>query len=89
MSQDAVNPVIGQLTRWYETRRKEAAKQVLSRLRGKLSDADCAATEKAFRRFQNQFLHAPIRALTEESHAGAAGGYTLAEALCKLFRLPD
>jgi hypothetical protein len=89
MSQDAVTPVIGQLTRWYETRRKEAAKQVLSRLRGKLSDADCEVTEKAFSRFQNQLLQGPIRALTEESYAGAASGYTLAEALCKLFRLPD
>lgn len=54
-----------------------------------LSDADCAATEKAFSRFQNQFLHGPIRALTEETHAGAASGNTLAEALLKLFRLPD
>ena len=89
MSQDAVNPVIWQLTRWYETRRKEAAQQVLSRLRGKLSDADCAATEKALTRFQSELLHAPIRALTEEAHAGAAGGYTLVEALHKLFRLPD
>jgi hypothetical protein len=62
---------------------------VLSRLRGKLSDADCAATEKAFSHFQDQFLHGPILALTEESYARAASGYTLAEALCKLFRLPD
>jgi hypothetical protein len=62
---------------------------VLSRLRGKLSDADCAATEKAFSRFQNQLLHGPIRALTEESRAGAASGYLLADALRKLFRLPD
>jgi glutamyl-tRNA reductase len=82
-------PVIEQLTRWCETRRQEAVKHLLSRLRGKLSDADCAATEKAFWRFQNQFLHAPIRALTEEIHAGAAGGYTLVEALHKLFPLPD
>jgi hypothetical protein len=29
------------------------------------------------------------RALTEETHAGATSGYTLAEALLKLFRLPD
>jgi glutamyl-tRNA reductase len=82
-------PVVKQLTRWCETRRQEAAKHVLSRLRGKLSDADCAATEKAFSRFQNQFLHGPISAVTEESHAGAASGYTLVEALLKLFRLPD
>ena len=82
-------PVIEQLTRWCETRRQDAVQHLLSRLRGKLSDADCAATEKAFSRFQNQFLHGPIRALTEETHAGAASGYTLAEALLKLFRLPD
>src|SRR4051794_11691099 len=82
-------PVIEQLTRWCETRRQEAVKHVLSRLRGKLSDADCVATEKAFSRFQNQLLHGPIRALTEEIHAGAAGGYTLVEALHRLFPLPD
>jgi hypothetical protein len=29
------------------------------------------------------------RAITEETHAGAARGYTLVEALLKLFRLPD
>jgi len=82
-------PVIEQLTRWCETRRQEAVKHVLSRLRGKLSDADRAATEEAFSRFQNQFLHGPISALTEETHAGAARRYTLAEALLKLFRLAD
>jgi len=89
MSHDAVEPVIEQLTHWCETRRQEVVKHVLSQLRGKLSDADCAATENAFGRFQNQFLHGPIRALTEETHAGAACGYTLVEALLKLFRLPD
>jgi glutamyl-tRNA reductase len=82
-------PVIEQLTRWCETRRQEAANHVLSRLRGKLSDADCAATEKAFSRFQNQLLHESIRAVAEEKHAGDASGYTLVEALVKLFRLPD
>ena len=80
-------PVVDQLTRWCETRREEAVKRVLSRLRGKLSDADCAATEKAFSRFQNQFLDGPIRVLAEETHASAASGYTLVEALLKLFRL--
>jgi hypothetical protein len=62
---------------------------VRSQLRGKLSEADCAATEKALSRFQNQLLHEPIRAITEEAHAGTVGGYTLVEALHKLFRLPD
>jgi glutamyl-tRNA reductase len=89
MCQDANGPVIEQLTRWCETKRQEAAEHVLSRLRGKLSDADRTATEKALSRFQNQLLHGPIRALTEESYAGAAGSYTLIEGLCKLFRLPD
>jgi glutamyl-tRNA reductase len=82
-------PVIEQLTRWCETRRQEVVKQVLSRLRGKPSDADRAATEKAFSRFQDQFLHGPIRALTEETRAGADSGYTLVEALFKLFRLAN
>jgi glutamyl-tRNA reductase len=82
-------PVIEQLTRWCDTRRQEVVKHVLSRLRGKLSDADCDATEKAFSRFQNHLLHGPIRAITEETHAGAARDYTLVEALLKLFRLPD
>jgi glutamyl-tRNA reductase len=89
MSQDAIEPVIEQLTRRCETRRQEAVKHVLSRLRGKLSDAECAAIEKAFSHFQNQFLHGPLRALTEETHAGTASGYTLVEALFKVFHLPD
>jgi hypothetical protein len=90
MTEDAVDrtngPVIEQLTRWCETRRQEAVKHLLSRLKGKLSDADRAATEKAFGHFQHQFLHGPIRALTEETHAGAASGYTLVEALFKLWK---
>jgi glutamyl-tRNA reductase len=79
--------VIEQLTRWCETRRQDAVQHLLSRLRGKLSDADCAATEKAFSRFQNQFLHGPISALGEASREGS--GSTLLEALRQLFRLRD
>ena len=89
MSQDAIDPAIEQLTRLCETKRQETVNHILSRLRSKLSDADCTATEKALSRFQNQFLHGPMRALTEEAHAGTADGYTLAEALRKLFRLSD
>jgi hypothetical protein len=37
---------------------------------------------------QNQFLHGPIRALTEETHASPAG-HTLLDALRKLFRLQE
>jgi glutamyl-tRNA reductase len=82
-------PLIEQLTRWCETRRQKAVEHVLSRLRGKLSDADCSATEKAFSRFQNQFLHGLIRALTEDTHAAAASGCTLVAALLKQYHLPD
>jgi glutamyl-tRNA reductase len=88
MSQDAIDPVIEQLTRRCDTRRQDAVQHLLSRLRGKLSDADCAATDKAFSRLQNQILQGPIRTLTEETNASSAAGYTLAEALIKLFRLP-
>src|SRR5262249_26017203 len=63
MSQDAIDPAIEQLTRLCETKRQETINHILSRLRSKLSDADCTATEKALSRFQNQFLHGPIRAL--------------------------
>jgi glutamyl-tRNA reductase len=82
-------PVIEQLTRWCEAKRREAVKDLFTRLNGKLSDADRESVEKAFSRFQNQFLHGPISALAEETHAGAAGGHTLLEALRKLFRLGE
>ena len=81
--------VIEQLTRYCDTRRQEAEKNVLARLKGKLSDRDCEAIEKAFSRFQNEFLHGPISVLTEETYGGAASGYTLVGALCKLFRLAE
>ena len=42
--------------------------QLLGKLNGRLSDADRKAVEGAFRLLQNQFLHGPISALTEETH---------------------
>ena len=48
-----------------------------------------AVAEKAFSLLQNQFLHGPISALTEESHANSGSGHTLLDALRKLFRLTD
>ena len=64
--------------------------QLLSRLNGKLTDADRKYIEGAFRLLQNQFLHGPISALTEETHEGSAShGHTLLDALRKLFRLQD
>jgi glutamyl-tRNA reductase len=85
----STGPAIEQLSRWCETRRQEVVQHLLSRLRGKLSDADRAATGKALSRFQNQFLHGPIRAIAVETHSGATRGYTLVGALLKLFCLSD
>jgi glutamyl-tRNA reductase len=80
-------PVIARLTEDMENKRQAIVRQLLSRLNGKLTEADRAYIEGAFRLLQNQFLHGPISALSEESHE--AGGHTLLEALRKLFRLQD
>jgi glutamyl-tRNA reductase len=80
-------PVIARLTRDMEAKRKAVVEQLLQRLNGKLTDAERAYVEGAFRLLQNQFLHGPITALTEEPHEG--GNHTLLEALRKLFRLHD
>jgi glutamyl-tRNA reductase len=61
--------------------------QLFGRLNGRLSEADQAYIEGAFRLLQNQFLHGPISALSEETHEG--GGHALLEALRKLFRLQE
>ena len=78
-------PVIARLTEDLEAKRQAIVKQLLGRLNGKLTEADKAYVEGAFRLLQNQFLHGPISALTEEAHEG--GGHTLLEALRKLFRI--
>ncbi|MCI0380412.1 MAG: glutamyl-tRNA reductase [Gemmataceae bacterium] len=80
-------PVIAKLTREFEARRLAIVKQLLGKLNGKLSEADQAYIEGAFRLLQNQFLHGPISALTQERPQ--AGGHTLLEALRKLFRLEE
>jgi glutamyl-tRNA reductase len=82
-------PVIERLTRDLEQKRQEVVKTLLARLNGKLDDADRQYIEGAFRRYQNQILHGPISALSEETHADNTGGHTLLEALRKLFRLQD
>src|SRR5262249_13683735 len=81
-------PVIARLTQDLEAQRQAGVRQLLGRLNGKFDDADRAYIEGAFRLLQNQFLHGPISALTEEAHE-AASGHTLLEALRKLFRLQD
>lgn len=80
-------PVIARLTQDWDAKRLAIVRQLLGRLNGKLTDADRAYVEGAFRLLQNQFLHGPITALTEEGHEG--GGHTLLEALRKLFGLHD
>ena len=61
--------------------------QLLDRLNGRLSSEDRAYVEGAFRLLQNQFLHGPISALTEETHE--TGSHTLLDALRKLFGLGE
>jgi glutamyl-tRNA reductase len=78
-------PVIGQLTAEVDKIRELVLAQMLGKLNGKLTDADRAYIEGAFRLFQNKLLHGPIAALQEESRHGHTGG--LREALMKLFGL--
>lgn len=78
-------PVIGRLTAAADERREEVVGQLLEKLNGRLTDADRAYIEGAFRLFQNKLLHGPIAALRETS--GEAHGATLREALMRLFGL--
>jgi glutamyl-tRNA reductase len=80
-------PVIARLTQDLEAKRQAIVAQLLGRLNGRLTEADQAYIEGAFRLLQNQFLHGPITALSEDPHAG--GSHTLLEALRKLFRLQE
>jgi glutamyl-tRNA reductase len=83
-------PIIARLNSDLEAKRAAVVRQLFSHLNGKLTEADKSYIEGAFRLLQNQFLHGPISALTEETHAEPAGGsHTLLEALRKLFRLQD
>lgn len=81
-------PIIARLTEDLEAKRQAIVKQLLKRMNGRLTDADKAYIEGAFRLLQNQFLHGPISALTEDTPE-AHGSHTLLEALRKLFRLHD
>jgi glutamyl-tRNA reductase len=78
-------PVIGQLTAEMDRLREMVLAPLLAKLDGKLSEADRAYLEGAFRLFQNRLLHGPIAALQEASRTGHSG--TLREALMKLFGL--
>jgi len=59
----------------------------MSKLNGKLGPDEKEYVEGAFRLLQNQFLHGPISALSEEP--AEQTGHTLRDALRKLFRLQD
>jgi glutamyl-tRNA reductase len=78
-------PVIGQLKAEADKVRDAVLGPLLDKLNGRLTDADKAYIEGAFRLFQNKLLHGPIDALKESS--GEAHGPTLREALMKLFGL--
>ena len=80
-------PVIARLTQDFEARRQAILTQLLAKLNGKLSAADRAYIEGAFRLLQNQFLHGPISALAEETPESES--HTLLEALRKIFRLQE
>ena len=78
-------PTIAQLTEDFERKRRAVLTRLMTRLNGKLTEADRKSIEGAFRLLQNQFLHGPISALGEASRDG--GGSTLLDALRQLFRL--
>lgn len=84
-------PVIARLTNDFEAKRQEVVKDLFRRLNGKLTEEDRKCIEKAFSLLQQQLLHGPISALTEETQAnpGPIGGHTLLDALRKLFRIQD
>ncbi|HTU91761.1 MAG TPA: glutamyl-tRNA reductase [Gemmataceae bacterium] len=81
-------PVIARLTQDFESKRREIVGELLSKLNGRLTDADRRHIEGAFRLLLNRLLHGPITALTEEPHSDG-GGHTLLDALRKLFRLKE
>jgi glutamyl-tRNA reductase len=81
-------PLIARLTADFEAKRKAILEPLMSKLNGRLTEADRALIEGAFRLLQNQILHGPISALTEEV-AQEGGSHSLREALRKLFRLGE
>jgi glutamyl-tRNA reductase len=80
--------VIERLTRDLEAKREEVVRNLFARFNGRLTEEERKYIEYAFVKLQNQFLHGPISALTEDQHADAPG-HTLLDALRKLFRLRE
>jgi glutamyl-tRNA reductase len=80
-------PLIARLTEDLEVKRRAVLQGLLDYFDGRLTPEDRAFLEGAFRKLQNQFLHGPISALSEEAREGTS--HTLREALRRLFRLED
>jgi glutamyl-tRNA reductase len=80
--------VIARLTQQLEAKREAIVELVLGQLNGRLSGPDRDYLAGAFRLLQNQFLHGPVTALTEEIHQ-SDHQHTLVDALRKLFRLNE
>jgi glutamyl-tRNA reductase len=80
-------PIIAKLTQDCDAKRKAILEQLLSKLNGKLSEAEKDYLEGGFRLFQNQLLHPLIDALSQASKEGSSA--TLLEAVRKLFRLGE
>jgi glutamyl-tRNA reductase len=78
-------PVIGKLTDEVDRLRDAVIGPLLEKLNGRLTPADRAYIEGAFRLFQSRLLHGPIAALRDAS--SEPHGVTLREALMKLFGL--
>jgi glutamyl-tRNA reductase len=81
-------PIIQRLTQDVEAKRQAVMKELMPLLNGRLTAEERAVIEKAFERFQNQVLHGPISALTQEPHE-SVGRHTLLDALLKLFGLHE
>jgi glutamyl-tRNA reductase len=79
-------PVIARLTAECDARRQAILAQLMARLNGRLTDDDKKLIEGALRLLQNQILHGPISALSEDTRQGESA---LLDALRKLFRLKD
>jgi len=83
------NSTIAKLTREFEAKREAIVSNLMMRLNGRISPDDKQYIAGAFRLLQNQFLHGPIAALTQETTKGVQGGHTLLDAFRKLFRIED
>lgn len=85
MRRRRLGPIITRLTQDCESKREKIVQQVLAKMNGKLSKEERDYLEGAFRLMQNQFLHGPISALTNEPQEEES--HSLLDAIRKLFRL--